>query len=54
MVVCKQGYYFLSDLGIVHGSRIKLDMKTNAQLQQDALIDLGKSVNYHFDKVTHA
>jgi len=54
MVVCKDGKYFIRDLGIVHTSRIKVDKQTEIQIQQDSLIDLGKVVHYHFDKVTHA
>ena len=53
MIVCKGGKYFIRDLGVVHTSRIKVDMNTQIQIQQDALIDLGKVVHYHFDKVTH-
>ena len=54
MIVCKDGKYYIRDLGVVHTSRIKVDMNTSIQIQQDALIDLGKVVHYHFDKVTHA
>jgi len=53
MIVCKDGKYFIRDLGVVHTSRIKVDMNTQIQIQQDALVDLGKVVHYHFDKVTH-
>lgn len=53
MIVCKDGKYFIRDLGVVHTSRVKVDMSTSIQIQQDALIDLGKVVHYHFDKVTH-
>ena len=53
MIVCKEGKYYIRDLGVVHTSRIKVDMNTNIQIQQDSLIDLGKVVHYHFDKVTH-
>ena len=53
MIVCKDGKYYIRDLGVVHTSRIKVDMNTNIQIQQDALIDLGKVVHYHFDKVSH-
>jgi len=53
MIVCKDGKYYIRDLGIVHTSRIKVDMNTSIQIQQDALIDLGKVVHYHFDKVTY-
>jgi predicted component of type VI protein secretion system len=54
MIVCKDGRYYIRDLGIVHTSRIKVDKQTEIQIQQDSLIDLGKVVHYHFDKVTHA
>lgn len=53
MIVCKDGKYYIRDLGVVHTSRVKVDMSTSIQIQQDALIDLGKVVHYHFDKVTH-
>ena len=53
MIVCKNGQYYIRDLGVVHTSRIKVDMKTKIQIQQDTLIDLGKVVHYHFDKATH-
>lgn len=53
MIVCKNGKYFIRDLGIVHTSRIKIDKMTEVQIQQDMLVDLGKVVHYHFDKVTH-
>lgn len=53
MIVCKDGKYFIRDLGVVHTSRIKVDKQTEVQIQQDSLIDLGKVVHYHFDKVTH-
>ena len=53
MIVCKNGKYFIRDLGIVHTSRIKIDKSSEIQIQQDMLVDLGKVVHYHFDKVTH-
>lgn len=53
MIVCKNGKYFIRDLGIVHTSRIKIDKNSEIQIQQDMLVDLGKVVHYHFDKVTH-
>jgi len=53
MIVCIKGKYYIRDLGIVHTSRIKIDKSTKIQLQQDTLVDLGKVVHYHFDKVTH-
>lgn len=54
MIVCKDGKYFIRDLGVVHTSRIKVDKTTEVRIQQDSLIDLGKVVHYHFDKVTHS
>jgi hypothetical protein len=53
MIVCRDGKYYVRDLGVVHTSRIKIDKTTEVQIQQDALVDLGKVVHYHFDKVTH-
>ena len=53
MIVCKDGKYFVRDLGIVHTSRIKIDKNTEVRIQQDMLVDLGKVVHYHFNKVTH-
>lgn len=53
MIVCKDGKYFIRDLGVVHTSRIKIDKTTEIQIQEDTLVDLGKVVHYHFDKVTH-
>lgn len=53
MIICKDGGYYIRDLGVVHTSRIKVDQNTKIQIQQDTLIDLGKVVHYHFDKVTH-
>ena len=53
MIVSKDGKYFIRDMGIVHTSRIKVDINSSIQIQQDTLIDLGKVVHYHFDKVTH-
>jgi len=53
MIVCKDGRYFIRDMGVVHTSRVKVDKNTEIQLQQDMLVDLGKVVHYQFDKVTH-
>lgn len=53
MIVCKNGKYYVRDLGIVHTSRIKIDKNTEVRIQQDMLVDLGKVVHYHFNKVTH-
>lgn len=54
MIVCKDGKYYIRDMGVVHTSRVKVDKSTEIQLQQDMLVDLGKVVHYQFDKVTHA
>lgn len=32
MIVCKGGKYYIADLGVVHTSRIKIDMKTQIQI----------------------
>lgn len=53
MIVCKDGKYFMRDLGVVHTSRIKVDMNTSIQIQQDALIDYQVG-HYHFNKVTYS
>lgn len=54
MIVCKDGRYFIRDMGVVHTSRVKVDKNTEIQLQSDMLVDLGKVVHYQFDKVTHS
>ena len=54
MIVCKGGKYYIRDLGIVHTSRVKVDINASIQIQNDSLIDLGKVVHYHFNKVTHS
>jgi len=33
MIVCKDGKYYIRDLGVVHTSRIKVDMNTSIQIQ---------------------
>ena len=33
MIVCKDGKYYIRDLGVVHTSRIRVDMNTNIQIQ---------------------
>lgn len=53
MIVCRDGKYFVRDLGIVHTSRIKIEKNTEIQVQSDMLVDFGKVVHYHFNKVTH-
>lgn len=52
-IVNRDGKYYLRDLGIVHTSRLKVTGKTALQLHQGALIDLGKVVHYHINKLTH-
>jgi len=37
----------------VHTSRIKIDKQSEVRIQNGMLIDLGKVVHYHFDKVSH-
>ena len=32
MVVCKDGKYFIRDLGVVHTSRIKIDKASEIQI----------------------
>jgi len=33
MIVCKDGRYFIRDMGVVHTSRVKVDKSTEIQLQ---------------------
>jgi hypothetical protein len=33
MIVCKDGRYFIRDMGVVHTSRVKVDKNTEIQLQ---------------------
>ena len=33
MIVCKDGKYYIRDLGIVHTSRVKVDINTSIQIQ---------------------
>ena len=40
-------------MGFVHNSRVKLDQNCEVQIQKDSVVDLGKVVHYHFDKVVH-
>jgi len=53
MIVCLNGQYYIRDLGFVHTSRIKLDKRSEVQLQKGSIVDLGKVVHYHFDKAIH-
>jgi hypothetical protein len=54
MVCCIDGQFYLRDMGFVHNSRVKLDNKVDVQIQKGSVVDLGKVVHYHFDKVVHA
>jgi hypothetical protein len=53
MIINKGGQYFIRDLGFVHTSRIKLDQRSEIQIQKGSIVDLGKVVHYHFDKAIH-
>lgn len=53
MVCSIKGQFFLRDMGFVHNSRVKLDTKCEVQIQKGSVVDLGKVVHYHFDKVVH-
>lgn len=53
MIINKDGEFFIRDLGHVHTSKIKLDNKTEFQLQTDIIIDFGKVIHYHVDRLTH-
>ena len=54
MVCSIGGEYFLRDLGFFHATRMKLDNRSEVQLNKGCLVDIGKVVHYHIDKVTHA
>ena len=53
MIISKDGRFYIRDLGVVHTSRLKVTPSTALQLHQGALIDLGKVVHYHVNKLTH-
>lgn len=53
MIVNHNGQYYIRDLGFVHTSRIKLDKRAEVQIHKGTIVDLGKVVHYHFDKVYH-
>ncbi|CDW75107.1 UNKNOWN [Stylonychia lemnae] len=53
MIIQKDGQYYIRDLGIVHTSRVKVNSQTALQIHQGALLDLGKVVHYHVDKLIH-
>ena len=53
MIISMDGQYYIRDLGFVHTSRIKLDKRSEVQIQKGSIVDLGKVVHYHFDKAIH-
>jgi len=53
MVCSIGGQFYLRDMGFVHNSRVKLDTRCEVQIQKGSVVDLGKVVHYHFDKVVH-
>lgn len=53
MIINIDGQYYIRDLGFVHTSRIKLDKRSEIQIQKGSIVDLGKVVHYHFDKAIH-
>jgi len=53
MILSRDGRFFIRDLGVVHTSRLKVTGQTALQLHQGSLIDLGKVVHYHVNKLTH-
>jgi len=53
MIINVGGQYYIRDLGFVHTSRVKLDKRSEIQIQKGSIVDLGKVVHYHFDKAIH-
>ena len=53
MICSIDGKFYIRDFGFVHTTRLKLDTKCEVQLQKGSVVDLGKVVHYHFDKVLH-
>ena len=53
MIVCIDGKYYIRDMGFVHTTRLKLDTACEVQIQKGSVVDLGKVVHYHFDKLVH-
>lgn len=53
MIIVRNGKYYIRDFGFVHTTRIKLDLNSDVQLHQDCVVDIGKIVHYHFDKLLH-
>ena len=43
----------MRDLGFFHATRVKLDNRREVQINKGSLVDVGKVVHYHIDKVTH-
>jgi predicted component of type VI protein secretion system len=54
MICSIDGKFYIRDFGFVHTTRLKLDTRVEVQIQKGSVIDLGKVVHYHFDKVIHA
>lgn len=53
MICSIGGKFYIRDFGFVHTTRLKLDTRCEVQLQKGSVVDLGKVVHYHFDKVIH-
>ena len=53
MILCIGGKYYIRDMGFVHTTRLKLDTQCEVQIQKGSVVDLGKVVHYHFDKLVH-
>jgi hypothetical protein len=51
MVCSIGGRFYIRDMGFVHTTRMKLDTHCKVQIQKGSVVDLGKVVHYHFDKV---
>lgn len=54
MICSIDGKFYIRDMGFVHTTRMKLDQKCEIQLQKGSVVDLGKVVHYHFDKLIHS
>ena len=53
MICSIDGKFYIRDMGFVHTTRIKLDTHCDVQLQKGTVVDIGKVVHYHFDKLVH-
>ena len=53
MIVNINGQYFVRDLGFIHTTKIKVDLSNEIQIQQGTMLDIGKIVHYHVDKITY-